>query len=51
MNGHTDPRDHKVTWDVMTPIARIEGNTGRKRYDGREREEIDQLIEYEWPGE
>lgn len=50
VNGHPDPRDHKITRDDMTPLTRIEGRRRRKILDGHDREAVDQLIEYEWPG-
>ena len=50
VKGHPDPRDHKVTRDGMVPITRIEGNKPRKKLDGHEKEIVDQLIDYEWPG-
>ena len=33
VNGHPDPRDHKITRDGMTPITRIEGRKAKKRCD------------------
>ena len=53
VNGHPDPRDHKITRGGMTPITRIEGRKAKKRYDMMDEEKrshVDQLLEYEWPG-
>ena len=53
VKGHPDPRDHKVTRDDMTPITRIEGRKSKKRCDTTDEEKrrhVDQLLEYEWPG-
>ena len=49
--GQPDPRDHKVTRDGMVPLTRMEGKKPRKKLDGSQKEAVDQLIEYEWPGE
>lgn len=51
VKGHPDPRKHKVTRDGMTPITRTEGRRARRRLDTKEREAVDQLISYEWPGD
>ena len=51
VKGHPDPRRRKITKDGMVPLTRIEGrNTNKPKY-GKDKEEIDQLIAYEWPGE
>lgn len=52
VKGHPDPRKHKVTKDGMTPITRVEGRKLDRRYDTldeKRREEVDALLEYEWP--
>lgn len=51
VKGHPDPRKKKVTRDGMTPITRMEGGRARKTYDGSNKEYVDQLIDYEWPGQ
>lgn len=51
VKGHPDPRTRKITRDGMTPITRMEGKPARKRLDGSQKEVVDQLIEYEWPGQ
>ena len=50
VKGHPGPRKKKVTRDGMTPITRMEGRHARKVIDGSEKEIVDQLIDYEWPG-
>ena len=49
--GHPDPRKKKITRDGMTPITRMEGKHAQKTNDGSNKEFVDQLIDYEWPGQ
>ena len=51
VKGHPDPRKHKITRDGMTPITRMEGRRAQHHPNAQEKEAVDQLISYEWPGE